>query len=113
MVAALIGQGVRFDRAWRLVLFVPLAFGRLVIEQLNVNVQDTYLVRGRFRTSKRNLRDVAEYRAAYDHLDDFSGHPGFKALALRSAEVKAASNFLNEGKDIAGADVLPTVVWLP
>ena len=113
MASALIGRGVPFARAWLLVMFVPLAFGRIVIEQLGVNVSDTYVVRGRFRNSTRKLRDLAEYRAAYDHLGDFSAHSGFKPLVTRSAEVNAASNALNAGKDISGADVLPVVVKLP
>ena len=106
----LAGAGVDPKRAWRLVTFVPIAFGRVVLPEFGVETQPTYLIRRDDGTDlRRRLRDEPEYRAAADHVVDFRSLPGFKELASRSAEVNALSNLLNagsEGKDAVMTEIL-------
>lgn len=108
----LVAAGVERGRAWRLVTFVPIAFGRTIIDALGIDAPPTYLRRnGRGRDKRRRLRDEPEFRAAADHLDDFSGRAGFKELAVRSAEVNAVNNALKAGSDAVDMRLIETVAW--
>ena len=110
----LVAAGVEPRRAWHIVTFVPMAFGRPVLESFNVEMPDTYLVRDdRGRDTRRRLRDQPVYRAAYDHLADFSERPGFRELASWGAEVNALSNLMNAGSKPEDAVLTESVTWEP
>ena len=112
LMERLVSAGVARRRAWRLVTFVPLAFGRYVLEEMNIQVQATYLQRNdRGRDTRRRLRDEPEFRAAADHLLDFSERPGFKELAGRSAEIDALSNALKAGDKPENGTMAEVVTW--
>jgi hypothetical protein len=112
LVDQLVAAGVDRQRAWRLLTFVPLAFGRHLIESLGIETPPpTYLRRdARGRETKRNLRDEAEFRAASDHIADFAGHPGLEDATLRSPEVNAVNDLFNAGSEAKDVALGETVI---
>jgi hypothetical protein len=110
----LIAAGVEGRRAWHIVTFVPMAFGRPVLESFQVEVPETYLIRDdRGRDKRRRLRDQPVFRAAIDHLSDFSERPGFRELASRGAEINALSNLMHAGSKPENAVLTESVTWEP
>jgi hypothetical protein len=105
-------SGMNPTVAWRLVTLVPMAFGRAVLQEFDVTLLPTYILRRDNGTeSRRGLRDEPEFRAAEDHIDEFRRLPGFRELASRSAEVNALSRLLDSGLRPEGAVLAETVVW--
>jgi hypothetical protein len=107
LVAMLIRAGVDRRRAWRLTIFVPIAFGRAAIAPLKIEAQTSYIARlaPDYTDVVRELRDEPEYRAAADHLDDFAAYPGFASVTKRGPEIRAVSAALDAGKDPSGASL--------
>jgi hypothetical protein len=79
----------------------------------------TPLVRGaggsrtgaRGEDTRRQLRDQPVFRAATDHIADFSERPGSPELARRGAEINALSNLMNAGSKPENAAMTECVTW--
>lgn len=114
LVSGLVAAGVTERLAWRLVVFVPIAFGRPVVERFGIPASDTYILSlpPRFQGVEKALRGEPEYRAAADHLADFADHLGYSALAGRGPEVNAMNSALKAGRDPKGGRLQPVVVTL-
>jgi hypothetical protein len=98
LVAALTDRGLDLQSARRLVVFVPLALGRVLLDGLGITFADTYLVANATHTTKHPLADVPEFIAA-----SAAGASGqlppdqLSGLALRSSEVDAVNQALHNG----------------
>lgn len=102
---ALVAQGATAAHAEKLVDFVPIAFGRPVLERLGVRAsEEAVLVEGRVERTFRLLDDplfadaVALARDAYAHRS----MPGdmFQSIAMRGAELAAVSEALKSGANM-------------
>jgi len=94
-----------------MVTFVPLAFGRQLIESLEIEAPPrTYLRRSaRGHQTRRQLRDEPEFRAAADHIGDFVDRPGFEEATLRSPEVVVVNKLFNAGSKAEDVMLVETV----
>ena len=99
----LVEQGIEASLALGCVLFVPLAFGRVIITELGVAVSDTFIEydRGTRRQAKMPLAGRLEFVWAKAVVDIYRRspeyRPAFKSIAISSAEVDAVNNALNNG----------------
>ena len=112
-VEGLVESGVDPDTANRLIVFVPLAFGRYVVEELGVRTDPTYerwlddgTKRGPFA-----LMDRVEFRVAMEHRDHLMSLSGAKNLAVRSAEVNVVNQMLHDGADPTGCVLTAVLVY--
>jgi hypothetical protein len=114
----LVARGFTIDEAWRLILFVPMAFSRPVLEELGVAIFPDHLVvpteeGGELRAY---LADQPEYTAAlalartHRAAGSAMPHEHYVAVAGAAAEIDATSNALNAGADVAGAAIATAVV---
>ncbi len=101
------GRGYKTDVAERFVAFMPIAFGRVVINKIgNVTFTSSYKVDE--QNGEFSLVEEPIYRLAYE-LATESYDKGvlerevFSAIATRSAELNAVSKALNSGEDINDA----------
>lgn len=111
VVEMLVGSGVDRGSANRLIVFVPIAFGRLVLEELGVRGNQMYRRRlddGRV-LGPFPLLEMTEFRVAVEHRDHLRGARGFRELAAWSAEVRAISNALEAGAEVQGAVTEPPI----
>ena len=76
--------------------FIPLAFGRELLEGMGVALPDTYIrmVAPGGQEEERNLGDEAFFRAAKELAASF-GEEIFTAIALQSSEVDEVNQALN------------------
>jgi hypothetical protein len=110
----LTAAGVESRRAWHIVTFVPMAFARPVLEELGVQVPETYLIRDdQGRDKRRRLRDQPVFRAAIDHIGDFGERPGFREIAGRSAELHAVSALMDKGSKPEDCVLVESITWAP
>ena len=115
LIAHLIHQGVAERIAERLVAFLPLAFGRVVIENTaRVTFSDKFEV---YATGEeKTLSQEPVYSEAFRLARDIyrSGQiprEQFLAVANRSAELGAVTKALSDGADINGASLNAVVLW--
>jgi hypothetical protein len=113
LVQALVARGFETKAAERTVIFAPVAFGRYLLRDMGIKFDPTFEVRGdRFQTtSPLPLDQMAEYVAAVRAAPIVaSSSPGFRALALRSAEVNAVNSALTKGSQPANLQLSPTLI---
>ena len=109
LVEMLVDSGVDRASANRLIVFAPIAFGRLVLDELGVRGNEMYRRRlgdGRI-VGPFPLLEVTEFRVAAEHRDHLRGARGFRELAAWSAEVDAVNNALHAAADIEGLVMEP------
>ena len=106
LVEVLCRQGVNPLSARRLVAFVPIAFGRALLEPMGVIVDPNFethphgpqgLVKSPRSVTSRPLASVPEYVAARSMATTLKRTPGFRQLAARGAEVNAAESAMRQG----------------
>ncbi len=117
----LVAAGCEWSMAQRIVLFVPLAFGRIVVEGLGVKAADTYI--------HHDLADGTEHECelkmdivftwAKSVTGEYAGMPEFKeafrSIVVRSPEVGAINRALNGGvtqESLRESTLAPCVVCL-
>jgi hypothetical protein len=113
-------RGVEDELAQELVSFVPLAFGREIVEQLGVKCSDKYIMRNLLDDSEHELPLAMElaYAWAKGMIGEYRNAERnniFKLIAQRSAEFDAVNNALNQGanaEDLKGSTIGPCVVYL-
>lgn len=98
LVRALVDRGVDRRTARRLVVFVPMAMGRVLLDGLGITFADTYLVSAADPITQYPLGEVDEFVTASTAAAEgrLSGAQ-VSALALRSAEVAAVNKALEAG----------------
>ncbi len=105
LVNILMEVGFPLLLARRIVVFMPLAFGRIMLKELNVNVRDEYEYfqkKGVFTDKKRRkLVDEPVYRESLKLAAKMAGKETtgqtFLAIAFRSAEVNAVNQLELQG----------------
>ncbi len=113
LVAALTKKGLSESYAERLVAFLPLAFGRVVVGQLaEITLADQYSTRE--RGVEKSLNDEPVYMEAVTLArsvarDGTMETALFRSIAYRSAELAAVNQALTEGTNINGHTMLPPV----
>lgn len=119
VIDALKGAGVPPARAYELVLWVPMAFGRRVLEGADLRPPETYLLAtpDPAGETRRHLRDEEVFVASCAMIDRFlaegMANDQFLAIAGRSAEFKAVNEALLAGSEMANLVLAEPVVWLP
>ena len=118
VIDALKGAGIPSRRAYELVLWVPMAFGRRVLEGPDLPLPETYLlVTPDFAAeTRRFLRDeevFVESRALIDRfLSEGMTNDQFLVIAGRSSEFNAVNEALHAGSEISNLVVSESVVCL-
>lgn len=116
-VAALRHEGFSEGEAHRLIALLPLAFSRPVLEDLGVRhfVSKVTAREPDGRLVSAELMQQPEYvgglKLARAHrVKGVINHEVYKLIAGSSADIDAASNALNEGRDIVGSTVASALV---
>lgn len=115
LVEALVAQGVRQQDAEKLVVFLPLAAGRSVLQKLTV-LSPMFMVQDAAGAwIEYPLEGEPVYRAAWRLLSNGYGasglsKEGFGALVMRSVEMQLINDALNAGRDVSGAVLSPMMV---
>jgi len=117
---ALCARGVEADCAQSLVAFVPLAFGRAIVEQLGVKGSDTYRLHNLVDGTDKDLplADEPAYAWARQMIGLYrtsQRNELFKLIALRSAELAAINKALASGltqDELVKGTLAPPVVSL-
>ena len=109
LVEELLAEGFSVEEANRLVLFVPSAFARPVLESLGVEhfAETVSVPKKGGGTIEVPLRGIDVYTGALALIrGEVASHglPGeyFRFLAIRSAEIDAANKALNAGDSLKG-----------
>ena len=111
LVAALHRHGVETRRARRLVVFVPMAFGRDLASRMHVRTRlDVSIRRADGSWVTRPLQAFPEFRVA-EELTQQLGRDDYSALARRSAEVAVISKALDDGSGVEGGEVRSVTPW--
>ena len=113
-------RGVEPQLAQELVSFVPMAFGREVVEQLGVKCSDNYLMHNMLDDSEKEMPLAMEMAFAWakgliGEYRNSACNEIFKLIAGRSAELDAVNNALNGGVTVEGlkeCKLGPSVVHL-
>lgn len=98
--------------------FVPLAFGRVLLDGMGIAFSDEYVRIDENGTEclRRKLGDEPMFREALALAPEViatSGQDAFTAVAIRSSEVQAVNNALNAGADPSGFVIsAPVMVWV-
>src|SRR5262245_14012879 len=107
LVATLLARGVPLEAAERFVAFLPIAFGRVILETIGrVKLSDFFLID---ETGKQHLLknewifEIARELAIDSYRTGLVPRDIFSAIALRSSELNAATNALNSGATIDDA----------
>jgi len=115
LIVQVIEKGFSKNEAERVVGFMPIAFGRAVIEQVSeVTFSEKYKVKE--NSKEYSLNDEPIYCTALN-LAKESYDKGvieqatFAAIATRSAELDAVNKALNEGQDLTGAKFAPVLLF--
>lgn len=121
LVEVLCQRGVNPLSARRLVAFVPIAFGRALLEPMGVIADPNFEnhrrgPRWRARSSRsvtsRPLASVPEYVAARSMAPVLKRSPGFRQLAVRGAEVNAVESLMRQGSAARDVRLTPVIVAL-
>ena len=106
-------EGVTAPVAERAVAFVPLAFGRLLLSGMGITFAEECLMAHGESTVTLPLKTIPVYQAALAAAQQSQSAAEFSPVALRSSEVAAVNNALNNGsqpqKLILGPPVLTGV----
>ena len=109
LIDALLSEGFTAEEANQLVLFVPAAFARPVLEHLGVEhfVETVSVPKKRGGTIEVPLSAIGVYTGALALMrGEIDAHalPAeyFRSLATRSAEIDAANRALNAGQSLKG-----------
>jgi hypothetical protein len=113
IVQKLVDSGVDRGSANRLIVFAPIAFGRLVLDHFGVRSNEMYyrLMDDETVTGPFPLLDVAEFRVAVEHMDHLRAVRGCKELAAWSADVHGINEALHRGADVERLVMQPLVTW--
>lgn len=112
---ALVADNVSPSVAERLIAFVPIAFGELLLAEAK-HSPAYRLMNGGQPGPERKLMSEPAYAIAKEMADRVTNDPvqraGLEALALRSACVNAANDALNRGSRLENLHFTPSVVFL-
>jgi hypothetical protein len=98
---ALVADGTDRLMARRLVTFVPIAFGQVVLAGLGLQPGTEFTFRNESgRLCSRAFGTVGEYLAAESLISELARTPGFRALAARDSRVGAVNKALREGESL-------------
>jgi hypothetical protein len=98
LVVAMTNRGIDERSARRLVVFVPLALGRVLLDGLGITFADSYLVADGDPTMRHPLAEVPEFVAASAAAASGQLPPDqVSSLALRSSEVDVVNQALQNG----------------
>jgi hypothetical protein len=115
IVVILKERGIKLDKAERFVAFLPIAFGRVVINRLGqVKFSNVYRIKGiaaEFCLDKEPIFNEAYNIATESYLANVIPRENFSAIAGRSPELNAVSKALDEGADINGAEFQPVLLF--
>lgn len=107
LVDLLHGNGLAREESERLVAFLPIAFGRVVIAHIGkVSFTTDYRVKETGKTYSLSDEPIfveALKLAAEGYHSGLFSRESFTAVALRSPELDAVNKALNDGTDINGA----------
>jgi hypothetical protein len=117
----LVNDGCEWSMAQCTVLFVPLAFGRVVVDRLGMKAADTYrhhdIADG--TEGERDLKMEIVFTWAKAMTSEYAGITDYKEafanIVARSAEVNAINNALNGGvtpESLRESKFAPTLVYL-
>jgi parvulin-like peptidyl-prolyl isomerase len=115
LVEALEKQSYSQAVAERYVAFMPIAFGRVVLNQIG-SINFSSLYKTSEGSKEFSLNEEPIFKLAFD-LATQSYEQGildrevFSAIASRSAEFNAANKALNDGADINGATFAPVLLF--
>lgn len=118
LIERLVADGVERSYATRLVLFIPVAYARLVLGSFCVKFSDYFLRsygEGRVSAEQRLDSDAVwlEVRnSAEAHIRVLSRDER-RWIAGRSPEFKVINQVLNDGLEIKDSVLSPLVVWWP
>lgn len=100
-------RGYKTDLAERFVAFMPLAFGRVVINKIgSVSFTSSYKVKEQNREFSLEEEPIycLAYKLAFESYENgILEREVFSAIATRSAELDSVNKALNAGEDINGA----------
>jgi hypothetical protein len=113
--SALSGAGMSNDEAGAVLEFVPLAFGRAFLDGMGIEFADYYIRlddKGKERQRKKLVSEALYFEAVMlaPQVMLTNGQEAFTAVAIRSAEVQAINNALNQGVDPNGLVASPPVM---
>jgi hypothetical protein len=116
---ALVAEGMKPAIAADLVLFLPIAYGRLILDQLEVRFSDFFrrrlangdLTEERSLSSDPTWNAVAEF--ARKEVRSGVSRNQLLAVAMRSAEFDAANQLLHRGSEIHDLRFTPVVLLWP
>ncbi len=115
LINMLMEAGHPREFAERLVAFLPIAFGRVVIAHIGeMDLSDEYLVTE--TNSRHSLLNEPVYTSALAfatgaYQSGILSRDCFSAVATRSAELSAVNRALNKGADLHGASMGPVVLF--
>src|SRR5258707_9733860 len=90
-------EGVSAAVAERALAFVPLAFGRMLLGGMGITFAEECLMAHGASTVTLPLKTIPVYQAALAAAQRSQGAAEFSPVALRSSEVSAVNNALNNG----------------
>jgi hypothetical protein len=116
VIDALKQAGIGENRAFELVIWVPMAFGRAVLERLDVKLPSTFQLTasdGKILT-RRRFSDEPVYVEAY-RIATALAQPEFHFLTIgsRSAEFQAVNAALLQGSEVKNLVAAEPVVSFP
>jgi hypothetical protein len=115
LLARLLRAGLSKEQAHDAVRFIPLAFGRDVLDGVGVVFSDTYLrlAGAQSAEEERALNDEPFFREALSLAPLVAAEIGFDAfntVATQSSEFQALNNALNAGAEIENLVASPPVM---
>jgi hypothetical protein len=104
------------EEAWDAVIFVPLAFTRILLDEIPVQFSDTYFLRKGKNTIERRFADKEIYIAAVQVAKVMKSRGAGRRMAeiaSQSAEFLCINKALNAGNQLQDIKSLPPpVVWI-
>jgi hypothetical protein len=100
-IGALVAGGISQSLAEDVVRFTAVAFGRLILQEMDVELSNDYILFAADGSEREAgaLRDKQAYRVAEDYAKEFAAHPSFRAIARTSPEYDAVNQALQAGSD--------------
>jgi hypothetical protein len=115
LISKLVQGGLGEDEAERVVAFLPIAFGRVVISQVGeVRFSRTYMTEdtGReFELDAEPIYCLALEVAKESYASGILGRERFSEIATRSAELQAVNKALNAGVKVDGSETHPVLFF--
>lgn len=111
LVSMIVAKGITLEIAERIVALLPIAFGRAVLERLgNLILPDAFVVKEtgkQYRLSDEPIFNEGRQLAASGLLETGI----VSAIAMRSAELRAANKALTEGVSLHDGKFGAPVIW--